>query len=372
MGGKTSRLCIRCVMDESDPDIGFDADGVCNHCRAGERALVKIRLTKDESERRLAALAAQVSAARTREGYDSIVGLSGGVDSSYTAWLAYKLGLRPLAVHLDNGWNSEIAVANIHNLVERCGFDLVTLVIDWPEFRDLQRAFIKAGVVDIEMLSDHAIMATMFRLCRKHGIRTVLSGTNVATEHGMPRSWVWNKQDLTNIRAIHARFGSLKLKTFPTMGLLRSVLWRLPGLGSRFVELLDHANYRKTTAIEELKRETGWRDYGGKHHESVFTKFYQCYILPIKFGIDKRRVHLSALIRNGEIDRQAALAALQAPIYDPDELRRDKEFALKKLGFSEAEFDAIMAKAPVRHDHYASDRRIRGAGKAISRRFSRA
>lgn len=370
----SGRVCVRCVMDESDPDINFDAEGVCNHCRAAVQSLGKVRLTKDESDRRLTALAGQISSNRTREGYDSIIGLSGGVDSSYTAWLAHKLGLRPLAVHLDNGWNSEIAVANIHNLVERCGFDLVTLVINWPEFRDLQRAFIKAGVVDIEMLSDHAIMATMFRLCRKHGIRTVLSGTNVATEHGMPLSWVWNKQDLTNIRAIHAHFGSLKLKTFPTMGLLRSVLWRLPGIGRHFVELLDSANYRKAEAVEELKRETGWRDYGGKHHESVFTKFYQCYILPTKFSIDKRRVHLSALVRNGEIDRQAALAALEAPIYDPTELRRDKEFVLKKLGFSDSEFDAIMSAGPVQHDRYRSDRWIRGIAKgmlALARRARR-
>ena len=319
----------------------------------------------DESSRRLRGLAARIAEARTRDGYDSIIGLSGGVDSSYTAWLAHKLGLRPLAVHLDNGWNSEIAVANIHNLVQRCGFDLVTLVIDWPEFRDLQRAFIQAGVVDIEMLSDHAITATMFRLCRKHEIRNVLSGTNIATEHGMPRSWVWNKQDLTNIRSIHSKHGSVPLKTFPTMGLLRSALWRLPLVGYRFVELLDHANYRKASAVEELKRETGWRDYGGKHHELIFTKFYQCYILPTKFGIDKRRVHLSALIRNGEMDRRTALAALQAPIYDPAELRRDKEFVLKKLGFSEPEFDRVMQTPPVSHDHYRSDRSIRTAAKAL-------
>jgi N-acetyl sugar amidotransferase len=363
----SGRVCARCVMDESDRNIRFDADGVCNHCHDAERALAKVRLSPEESKARLQALAAEIGKTRTAEGYDSIIGLSGGVDSSYTAWLAHKLGLRPLAVHLDNGWNSEIAVANIHNLVQRCGFDLVTLVIDWPEFRDLQRAFIKAGVVDIEMLSDHAIVATMFRLCRKHGIQTVLSGTNVATEHGMPRSWVWNKQDLTNIRAIHARYGSVRLKTFPTMGLVRSALWRLPAFGYRFVELLDSANYRKTSAIEELKREAGWREYGDKHHESVFTKFYQSYILPTKFGIDKRRVHLSALIRNAEITRGVALEALNEPIYDPAELRRDREFVLKKLGFSEAEFDALMAAPPVPHDHYRSDRKVRDVLKAVLR-----
>lgn len=356
--------CVACVMDTSDRAITFDQERVCSHCRQAEGQLAAIRLSTDESERRLRAMAAPIAASRYR-GYDSIIGLSGGVDSSYVALLAHRLGLRPLAVHLDNGWNSEIAVSNIRGVAEACGLDLMTLVIDWPEFRDLQRSFIKAGVVDIEMLSDHAIVATMFRLSRQHGIRYILSGTNVATEHGMPRAWVWNKQDLTNIRAIHRRFGSLPLKTFPTMGLAASVWARNLGAGPRFIELLDYANYSKRDAIGALKRDAGWRDYGGKHFESIFTKFYQAYILPVKFGIDKRRVHLSALIRNGEIDRATAVEQLAAPIYDPVQLKRDKEYVLKKLGFTEIEFDRLMQEPPVPHDHYRSDFWIRNAIKRI-------
>ena len=367
------QVCTRCVMDTSDPDIAFDRDGVCSHCRAAEVSLARIRLSPQESERRLSEAAAAIASKRTASGLDSIVGLSGGVDSSYTALLANRLELRPLAVHLDNGWNSEIAVSNIRGVAERCGLELVTLVIDWHEFRDLQRSFIKAGVVDIEMLSDHAIVATMYRLSREHGIRHILSGTNVATEHGMPRSWVWNKQDLVNIRAIHRRFGAVPLKTFPTMGLASSIAQRNLGLGPKFVEFLDLANFRKADAVAALKQQAGWRDYGGKHYESVFTKFYQAYILPKKFGIDKRRVHLSALVRNEETDRAGALATLALPLYDPDDLRRDKEFVLKKLGFTELEFDKIMNEPPVPHDQYRSDRRLRDSLKRIvsSARVSR-
>ena len=254
-------------METSDRAITFDSEGICSHCRRAERELAAIRLSPEESEQRLQEMAAPIIAARTRAGYDSIVGLSGGVDSSYVALLASRLGLRPLAVHLDNGWNSEIAVSNIRGITEKFNLDLMTLVIDWPEFRDLQRAFIKASVVDIEMLSDHAIVATMFRLSRQNGIRHILSGTNVATEHGMPYAWNWNKQDLTNIRAIHRQFGSIPLKTFPTMGLMASIWARNFRRGPRFVEFLNQANYRKSDAIDALKREAGWRDYGGKHFE---------------------------------------------------------------------------------------------------------
>ena len=360
-------MCVRCVMDASDRDIAFDSEGVCSHCRSAEVSLAAVHLTPEESQRRLAEAVKTVKATQRGKPYDSVVGLSGGVDSSYTAWLATQLGLKPLAVHFDNGWNSEAAVSNIRGVAEKCGLDLVTLVIDWPEFRDLQRAFIKAGVIDIEMLSDHAIMASMYRLAKEDGLSCVLSGTNVATEHGMPRSWVWNKQDLTNILDIHRRFGEVPLRSYPRMGLMRSILNRHLSVGFQFVELLDMANYTKTAALETLKRECGWVYYGGKHYESAFTKFYQAYILPTKFHVDKRRVHLSALIRNGEMTREAALIELEKPLYTPDELRQEKEYVLKKLGFAETEFDRIMAESPVPHDHYKSDLRIRDGIKSIAR-----
>jgi len=365
----TFQVCTTCVMDTSDPAITFDEAGVCIHCQDAIPEIKKIQLTPEESRHQLKVLADRIKENSKDCAYDAVVGMSGGVDSSYVAWLAKEMGLRVLAVHFDNGWNAEIAVANIESVVTTCGFDLETYVIDWPEFKDLQRSFIKAGVVDIEMLSDHAIMAAMFDLAKRHKVKYVLSGTNIATEHGMPRAWVWNKQDLTNIQDIQKRFGSRKIKSFPTMGLIKSIIKRYLGLGFKFVEILDKTNFRKNDTMALLEEKTGWQYYGGKHYESVFTKFYQAYILPEKFGIDKRKVHLSALIRNGEISREEAVAELNQPLYDPEELRRDKEYVLKKLSFDEQEFNALMKQAPVAHDFYKSDLNTRIFLKNLARKF---
>ncbi|MHC5115270.1 MAG: N-acetyl sugar amidotransferase [Planctomycetota bacterium] len=364
-------VCTACVMDRSDPDIGFDADGVCNHCREATELLARLPQTDEEADARLHALAERIRRAGEGRPYDSLLGVSGGVDSSYVAYLARRLELRPLVMHFDNGWNSELAVKNINRLVERLGFDLSTYVIDWQEFRDLQRAFLAASVVDIEMLTDHAITASMFRIAREHGIRYVLSGANVATESGLPRAWVWNKLDFRNIKAIHRRFGAVKLSSFPSLPTWRWLLIRRLGIGFDFVEVLDHARFRKVDAIAELEREVGWRYYGGKHYESVFTKFYQAYILPVKFGIDKRRAHLSSLIRNGEMSRDEALAELDRPPYDPAELAEDRTYVLKKLGFTDDEFDAIM-RAPVHaHDDYPSDVKLVRAARRGKRLVER-
>lgn len=357
-------------MDTSDPDIRFE-NGVCNHCREAEVQLARIGFSPEESERKLRQLADRIRADASACSYDAVVGMSGGVDSSYVAWLAHKLGLRILAVHFDNGWNAEVATANIHAVIQACGYNLETYVIDWPEFRDLQRAFIQASVVDIEMITDHAIMATMFDLAKRHNVPYVISGTNIATEFGMPRAWVWNKQDWTNIKAIHKQFGSRKLSSFPHIGLLKTVWRRYLTSSVRFVEILDLANFRKDTAMATLTQNTNWRYYGGKHYESTFTKFYQAYILPTKFDIDKRKVHLSALIRNKEITREEALGELEKPLYDSEQLCRDKAFVLKKLAFSEDEFEEIMVRSPIPHHAYASDRRWREAFKSLAGRLGK-
>ena len=353
----SATICTRCIMDTSDTNITFDRDGVCNHCTRAESLLPQVRWTSGESRRALEQAADRIRRAGTGHEYDSIIGLSGGVDSSYVAYLAHSLGLQPLALHLDNGWNSELAVENIQRVVEACGFELVTYVIDWREFRDLQRAFLRASVVDIELLTDHAIFASMVRLAREHKARFILSGNNVATEHGLPAAWVWNKLDWTNIRAIHAEFGSAPLRTYPHLTAARWRTMRMLGRGIEIVELLNLVPYRRDDAAATLIREFGWRDYGGKHQESAFTKFYQGAILPQKFGIDKRRVHLSDRIRNGELTRDEALAVVACPPYDADELRADGDYVRKKLGFDEAEWDAIMA-APTRpHTDFATDGR---------------
>lgn len=351
------QVCTCCLMDTTDPDISFDDLGVCNFCREAKRKLPKFHFTQDQEMLNLKKLTATIKGRQKGE-YDSIIGLSGGVDSSYVAYLAMKMGLNPLCVHFDNGWNSDIAVKNIRKIIDITGFDLYTYVIDWPEFRDLQRSFFKAGVIDIEMLTDHAIFASLFKLNKKFKISTVLSGTNYVTEQGMPRTWVWPKMDLRNIKAIHKRFGEIKLKSFPTMPTLFWGLMRQFNYGGIYEEPLNQINYRKCDAIDTLSNVFDWQYYGGKHYESVFTRFYQAYVLPTKFGVDKRKVHYSDLLRNGEMTRQDVIAELAKPLYELQDLNRDKTFVLKKLGFSEEEFEKIMCEKPVPHDFYPTDQTI--------------
>ena len=348
------RLCSRCVMDTTDPDIVFHYNGQCNHCARFDALMPNYSVTAEGSKAKLALAANEILSKKNGQ-YDSILGISGGIDSSYVAYLAGQMGLNPLVVHFDNGWNSEIAISNIEKIVKKLGFDLYTYVINWNEFRDIQRAFFKASVIDIEMVSDHAIFASMYRLAREHKIRYVLSGTNFRTEHTMPKSWYWRKQDLKNLTSIHKEFGERPLDTFPTLTTWRFQASRKLGLGQKYVELLNYIPYRREDAMATLRKEFDWVYYGGKHYESAFTKFYQAYILPEKFGVDKRRAHYSDLIHNHEMTRPEALQDLELPAYQPQDLARDKEYVLKKLGFSPEEFQKIM-EAPVRpHDFYDTD-----------------
>lgn len=345
-------------MDTTDPDIRFDGAGLCNYCLDIDRARPKRPYTQEEADRRLERIAAEIRRSGQGKDYDCVLGISGGVDSAYTCHLAKELGLRPLVVHCDNGWNSDIAVENIGNLLDGCGYDLYTVVIDWEEFRDLQRAFLKASVLDIEILTDHAMFATIFNVAQKHGIKYSLTGCNTATEAHMPPTWNWMKSDLRNIKAIHKRFGEIPMKTFPTLNFWKWFIYDRFGLMCKSVPILDSTLYRRDEAIRLLEEKYDFRGYGAKHYESTFTKFYQAYILPQKFGIDKRKLHLSSLINNQELTRTQALGELDKPLYTELELRREKDYVLKKLGFSEAEFDRIMAIPPVSHYAYPTDRPI--------------
>jgi N-acetyl sugar amidotransferase len=317
--------------------------------------LDRVRPSPAQAEKQMRQLADRVKHAGRGRAYDCVVGLSGGVDSSFTALLAHRYGLRTLAVHFDNGWNSELAVENIQRIVEALDLDLETYVVDWAEFRDLQRAFLRASVIDFELPTDNAILATMLRAARQHGVKFVFMGTNIATEHGLPSAWTWLKLDWTNIKAIHKAYGSVPLKTFPHAGTIEWGMVRVLGMGMIVARPLNLIDYRREEAAGQLKDELGWREYGGKHHESLITKFYQGYILPTKFGVDKRRSHLSDQIRNGEISREAALAEVARPAYQPDELSRERDYVLKKLGFTSEEFGAIMATPPRPHTDFASD-----------------
>jgi N-acetyl sugar amidotransferase len=350
--------CSISVLDTiDDPHMRFDAEGRSHYYHeyvVAEREHVR---TGEEGRRELEQLADRIRATGRGKPYDIIIGLSGGVDSTYVAYITKQLGLRPLAVHFDNGWNSELAVKNIENIVCRLGFDLVTYVIDWEEFRDLQLAYLKASVVDIEVVTDHAIFATLYRLAAKHGIQAILSGTNVVTEQVLPPHWIYNKTDHVNIRAIHAEFGSVPLRTYPFMN-LKVKKYHQMVRGIRTHSILNYVDYNKARVKRIITDELGWRDYGGKHYESIFTRFYQGHILPTKFGIDKRKAHLSNLIFSGQITKNEALAELSQPIYDVAQLEADYRFVLKKLELSEEEFAELMSRPPRPHTDFAIERSV--------------
>lgn len=370
-----NRVCTRCVMDTSDPEIVFDEVGNCNHCR-NYFARVEREVRRGEAGRRhLAEIADRIRKENRGREYDCVIGVSGGVDSTMVAYVArHELQLRPLAVHLDNGWNSELAVDNIRRTLNVLGIDLLTHVIDWDEFRDLQLSFLRASVPNCEIPTDHAITALLFHQAARHGLRYILSGGNVVTEGIYPLSWGYYNFDLRHLRAIHRRFGSAPLKTLPTIS-IPQYLWHLLARRTRVVNVLNHIDYNREDAINVLQQKLGWRPYGGKHYESIYTRFFQGYILPRKFGYDKRRAHLSALVCAGQLSRAEALAALDRDPYDGHDLRSDKLFVTKKLGLSLEEFDEIMRLPPRSFRDYPSNYwafgglpRIRAALKRLATR----
>jgi N-acetyl sugar amidotransferase len=346
-----SRLCTRCVMDDTDPEIAFDEHGVCNHCHRYDQLVREAVFTGPERERRLARLLEAVRADGKGKEYDCIIGVSGGVDSTFVAWKVKELGLRPLAVHLDNGWDSELAVKNIEHVLNKLKIDLHTHVIDWNEFRDLQLAFLKASTPDSEIPTDHAIVSLMFATARRMRVKHILSGVNCRTESHLPRAWSRGHQDWKYIRSVHRRFGTQALTTFPRQGLVRLTLDRL---FYRWVDILNLLDYSKKQAMAVLQDTLGWKYYGGKHYESIYTRFYQGYILPRKFGFDKRKAHLSSLICSGELPRDAALAELRTEPYPPALQEEDREYVIKKLGLTTEEFNRIMLLPPKRFEDYPS------------------
>ncbi len=337
------RICQKCVMDTTDPDIRFYGSGGCSNCRS---AKIKYRSVM-KNKGNVKELAKEIRRAGRGKKYDCIIGLSGGVDSSYVAYLVKKLHLRPLAVHLDNGWDSELSSQNMKRILDKLGIDLYTWVIDWEEFRDLQLAFFKAGVPDIEVPTDHAIYASLYKIAAKYHVQYIIDGWNVETESVLPKAWSHGHWDWKYIRAIHRKFGTKRLKTFPHRSRYE-ILYYEKVLGIKKVAILNYIPYNKEQVKQILREKLGWRDYGDKHEESLFTKFYQNYILPKRFGYDKRRMHLSSLIVSGQITREEALLELQKPLYPEEQMKRDKRYVCEKLGISEQEMDDLIYKLPKR------------------------
>jgi N-acetyl sugar amidotransferase len=348
------RQCSMTVMDNiEDPDITFDENGVCSYYQRYKTREANEVFTGEEGERRLEAMLKDIKRDGKGRKYDAILGVSGGVDSTYLAYLAARWELRVLCVHFDNGWNSELAVNNIENIVSRLGFDLYTHVFDWEEFKDLQLSHFKANVVDIEAITDLGIVGTLRLLALENNVKYMLSGHNIVTEGFMVPHWVF--KDYYNIIDIHRKFGTLeKITTFPYFdNKLQRMSGRLKGL--KDVSPLNYVRYVKAEVKEMIKSELGWRDYGGKHYESIFTRFYQGYILPEKFGIDKRKVHLSNLIMSGQITKKEALEELERPIMSAEQFEVDYPFVIKKLGYTQDEFERYIQAPRVEHTEFETE-----------------
>lgn len=352
------QMCTRCVMDSSAKDIVFDKEGVCSYCtefllRSGHI------LNKDATQREqeLNSLVSRIKEDGKSKEYDCIVGVSGGVDSSWVLVQVVKLGLRPLAVHMDNGWNSELAQNNIANLVRGLNVDLYTHVIDWREYKALMQAFFDADVIDIELLYDNATLGVNYRLAAQHDIKYILSGSNQATEGmRMPEDWNWLKFDKRNIKAIGKKFGNISIATFPAIGTL-GYIWNEVLRKRHWYPFLDYLDFNKQQAIEILQRDFSYKSYPYKHYESIFTRFYQGYILPEKFGVDKRKLHLATLIASGQISRKEALLSLDGIAYPSDqELEDDKRYFVKKMGWTEEQLREYIMRPEISHLDYPSEK----------------
>lgn len=338
--------CKRCVMDTTDPDITFDAVGNCNHCSSFITHLATEKSIIAQQKNNLNAIISNIKSAGKNNEFDCIVGISGGVDSCYTAYLCKDLGLKPLLLHLDNGWNSEIAMRNIHKIAKRLELPYMSYVLDWEEFKQLQLAFLKSSLVDLEMPTDLAIPGALYEIAAKHKIRYVISGGNYASEGILPIKWGYHvKKDLKLYKHIVKKYGAIRRKKVPAIGYLSEFYYKF-SKGIKSIYLLNYIDYNKEAAKKLLMEQFDWKDYGGKHHESRFTAFWQSYLLPEKFNIDYRKATLSTQICFGHKTREAALEELTLPAYNADKIALDKEYLCKKLMITADELAQLIADKP--------------------------
>ena len=358
-------------MDISDPEIQFNSEGYCNHCEDALERKETQWFPTIEGERKLKEIVDSIKQTEKNNEYDCIVGLSGGIDSSYMAYKIVELGLRPLVVHVDCGWNSEMAVKNVENIVKRLNLDLHTHVVDWQEMKDLQLAYFKASVANQDVPQDHAIFAALYSFAIRNNIRYVFNGSNFATESILPKAWGYNALDYKSLKAIHKRFGNRKLKRYPHVTFFRRYFYFTFVKRMKIVKLLNMIPYNKEEAMKIMKEDLDWQYYGGKHHESRFTKFFQAYYLPHKFGYDKRRAHLSSLIVSGQISREEALNEMKKEIYPNNSHIKDMEYVAKKLGVTMEEFNEIIALPNKTYRDYPNNEKLFKLGFQMRDRFFR-
>lgn len=346
------QICTHCIMDTShSPEISFNNEGVCSFCQLFE-VFEKNTLKKIDKKLEFENAIQLMKKEGKGKDYDCMLGLSGGVDSSYLALKLHEFGLRVLLVQLDNGWNTEMSTNNIQLIADKCNFDLITYVINWEEFRDIQKSFLMASVRNLEAPSDHAIFATIYNTAIKHNIKYVISGVNYQTEFTSTSSYGHSYSDLIHIKALHKMFGSHKMKTFPTLPYWKRVYYDLFVSKVKYVTLLNFMEYNKKEAIQELINKIGWKPYEGKHFESTITIFHQAYYLPVKFNLDKRRLHLSDLIRTKFISRDKSLKEIEKPILETPKLNELIQYVAKKFELTEKELIQIVEKPEIPYTNY--------------------
>lgn len=364
------KICINCVMDTTDTRIQFDEMGVCDHCNTFIKTVKPNWHTGERGQRDLLLLVEKIKNSGNGKDFDCIIGMSGGIDSSYLTYIANEYGLRPLVFHVDAGWNSQVAVNNIEKLVDKLGLDLYTEVIDWQEMRDLQLAYFKSGVPHIDTPQDHAFFATMYKFAEQHSIKYILTGANLSTECiRNPIEWMYYQSDSIQLRDIHAKFGTRPLVNYPVTSILRHKIWLPYVKGIKVVRPLNMVEYDKAAAVQLLTEKFGWQPYPQKHFESRFTRFYEGYWLPKKFGFDTRKVQYSSLIVTGQMTRQEALEKLKTPALDDTTVRQEFEYVANKLEISTAELQGYLDAPNKTYRDYKSQEALYMLGAKVMKAF---
>jgi len=342
-------------MDTTDEDIIFDENGRCNHCKNFEQTLEKIKIQKQNSDY-ISTLIKKVKSKNKK--CDCLVGISGGVDSCYTLYLCVKWGLKPLVIHMDNGWNSVIAVSNIKKIVNKLGVEYISYVLNWEEFREIQKAFLKSSIVDLEMPTDIAILASLYETAAKNKIKYIISGGNYSAEGILPLTWGYNVlKDIKIYKHIVKKYSDVKIKTVPVVGLWKEIYYKF-FKQIKFIYPLNYIDYNKDQAKEFLKKEFDWQDYGGKHHESRITGFWQSYVMPVKYNMDYRRATLSSQIVSGQITREKALKFLENLSFNPEKIDSEKDYIAKKFGLTRQELDNYLNLPPKIYKDFPNQKKL--------------
>lgn len=358
MNNRNYQICTRCVMDTSDEDIVFDNNGVCNHCKDYEIIIAKPKYNQQNSEELLSEMLQKIKQKGGSKKYNCIIGISGGVDSCYAAYLCHKWGLKPLLIHMDNGWNSEIAVQNVKKIVDKLNLDYVSYVLDWKEFREIQLAFLKSSIVDLEMPTDMAIPASIYQVAIKNNIQFIISGGNYTGEGILPLTWGYHVlKDMKLYNHIVKKYSSIKRKKVPGVGLIGNIYYKFIR-GIKTVYPLNIIDYNKDEAREFLKKEFDWRDYGGKHHESIITGFWQSYVMPEKYNMDYRRATYSSQIISNQITREKALEKLKSKPYDVEQTSLSKSYIAKKYGIKQEELVEYLNNSPKTYKDFPNQKEL--------------